>query len=179
MIFLTGGTGLLGLHILDELRSRSLPVTALVRDEAGARSVAERGARPVTGTVENRDTWARLHDVSAIIHSAALIAGRYPWDRFEQVNVFATRLGAERARQLGVPLVHISSVAVYGRNYRPGTTVVESTPLHRSKRPISTPAPNAWRKRLSGTKRVEGSGRWHSVPASSTVKATGSFSPSS
>jgi nucleoside-diphosphate-sugar epimerase len=129
MIFLTGGTGLLGLHILDELRAKSLPVTALVRDAAGARLVAGRGARPVTGTVESPETWAALQECRAIIHGAAIIAGRYPWDRFEQVNVSATRLAAERARQLGVPLVHISSVAVYGRNYRRGALVDESWPF--------------------------------------------------
>jgi nucleoside-diphosphate-sugar epimerase len=129
MIFLTGGTGLLGLHILDELRSRSLPVTALVRDAAGARVVSDRGARPVTGTVESPETWAALGDCSAIIHGAAIIAGRYPWSRFEQVNVAATRLAAERARQLNVPLIHVSSVAVYGRNYQQGALVDESYPF--------------------------------------------------
>ena len=129
MIFLTGGTGLLGLHILDELRSRSLPVTALVRDAAGARAVTERGARPVTGTVESPETWAALDDCSAIIHGAAIIAGRYPWARFEQVNVTATRLAAERARQLNVPLIHLSSVAVYGRNHSEGGLVDESHPF--------------------------------------------------
>ena len=129
MIFLTGGTGLLGLHILDELRARSLPVTALVRDAAGARVVAERGARAVTGTVESPATWSALRECRAIIHGAAIIAGRHSWERFEQVNVLATRFAAERARQLGVPLIHVSSVAVYGRNYRPGAVVIESTPF--------------------------------------------------
>lgn len=129
MIFLTGGTGLLGLHILAELRSRSLPVTALVRDTAGARAMTERGARPVTGTVESPETWASLGDCSAIIHGAAMIAGRDPWARFEQINVTATRLAAARARQLNVPLIHISSVAVYGRNYRQGAVIDESYPF--------------------------------------------------
>ena len=129
MIFLTGGTGLLGLHILDELRSRSLPVTALVRDASGASAVAQRGARPVTGNVESPATWADLRDYTAIIHGAAIIAGRYSWERFQQVNVSATRLAAERARQLGVPLIHISSVAVYGRHYQRDVVVDESYPF--------------------------------------------------
>jgi nucleoside-diphosphate-sugar epimerase len=127
MVFLTGGTGLLGLHILDELRSRSLPVTALVRDDAGARQVEARGARPVFGTVEDPATWAAVRDCRWIIHGAAIIAGRHSWDRFHAVNVEGTRLAAGRARQLGIPLVHISSVAVYGRNYQPGTPVDESS----------------------------------------------------
>jgi nucleoside-diphosphate-sugar epimerase len=126
MLFLTGGTGLLGLHILDELRSRSIAVTALVRDAAGAEAVAARGARPVTGRVEEPATWEAIGECSAIVHGAAIIAGHYSWDRFHQVNVESTRLAGERARALGIPLVHISSVAVYGRNYRQGALVDES-----------------------------------------------------
>ena len=118
MLFLTGGTGLLGLHIIDELRSRSIPVTALVRDDDGARAMATRDARPVKGRIENADTWKQVTDCSAIIHGAAIIAGRYTWEQFREVNVEGTRLAAERARQLGVPLIHISSVSVYGRNYQ-------------------------------------------------------------
>lgn len=129
MIFLTGGTGLLGLHILDELRSRSIPVTALVRDPAGAVQVESRGARSVTGTVEHPAMWDQVQGVSGIIHGAAIIAGRHSWDHFREVNVDAARLAARRARQLGVPLVHISSVAVYGRDYRHGTVVEESYPF--------------------------------------------------
>ena len=129
MVYLTGGTGLLGLHILDELRSRSLPVTALVRDAAGAGAVSARGAVPVTGTVENPAAWDAVPDCQAIIHGAALIAGPWSWDRFLEVNVEGTRLAAQRARALGVPLIHISSVAVYGRNYQPGALVDESFPF--------------------------------------------------
>jgi nucleoside-diphosphate-sugar epimerase len=126
MIFLTGGTGLLGLHIVDELRSRSIAVKALVRTgEAGA-MVAERGAIPVVGNVEDPKTWASLSACSGIIHVAAIIAGRYNWDRYLEVNVNGTRLAAERARQLGAPLIHISSVAVYGRNLRTGELIDES-----------------------------------------------------
>jgi nucleoside-diphosphate-sugar epimerase len=103
MLFLTGGTGLLGLHILDELRSRSIAVTALVRDAAGAEAVAARGARPVTGRVEEPATWEAIGECSAIVHGAAIIAGHYSWDRFHQVNVESTRLAGERARALGIP----------------------------------------------------------------------------
>jgi len=128
-VFLTGATGLIGLHIIDELRDRMIPVTALVRDEPGASLMTARGARPVMGRVESSETWAQVSDCSAIIHGAALIAGRYSWDRFREVNVEGTRLAALRARQLNIPLLHISSVAVYGRSYRPGSRVDESFPF--------------------------------------------------
>jgi 2-alkyl-3-oxoalkanoate reductase len=126
MIFLTGGTGLLGLHILDELRDRSIAVTALVRDAAGSAAVAERGATPVQGSVQDPGMWAQVSGCTGIIHGAALIAGPHRWEDFLSVNVDAVRLAAERARELDVPLVHISSVAVYGRNYRGGEVIDES-----------------------------------------------------
>lgn len=128
-MFLTGATGLIGLHLIEELRDRSIPVTALVRNEVGAGLLSSLGARPVMGRVEDSATWAQVGDCRAIVHAAALIAGRYSWDRFREVNVEGTRLAALQARQLNIPLLHISSVAVYGRSYRQGSRVDESFPF--------------------------------------------------
>lgn len=115
MIFLTGGTGLLGSHILKGLRGAGHAVTALVRSEEGAAQVTREGAVAVRGAVEEPETWARLAAPAAIIHSAAVIAGPQSWETYLRVNVESTRFAAQRARQLGIPLIHISSVAVYGR----------------------------------------------------------------
>jgi uncharacterized protein YbjT (DUF2867 family) len=46
-VALTGATGFIGSHILTELQSRGHEVTALVRNDAKADTVAARGARPV------------------------------------------------------------------------------------------------------------------------------------
>ena len=113
MIFLTGGSGLLGLHILEDQRDRGGAVMALARSPAAASAVAARGATPVTGDVTDPATWDRVEGVRAIVHAAALIAGKGGWPAYERANVHATRLAARRARALGVPLVHLSSVAVY------------------------------------------------------------------
>ncbi|MEO8201779.1 MAG: NAD-dependent epimerase/dehydratase family protein [Gemmatimonadota bacterium] len=127
MIFLTGATGLLGSHILSALRGEGHSVAALVRSRAGANEVTARGATAVLGRVEDPNTWNQLSDCSGIIHSAAIIAGRYPWETYFQVNVEGARLAGERARQLRVPLVHISSVAVYGRKTGAGTITESRT----------------------------------------------------
>ena len=58
MIFLTGGTGLLGSHILKGLRGAGHAVTALVRSEEGAAQVTREGAVAVRGAVEEPETWA-------------------------------------------------------------------------------------------------------------------------
>lgn len=114
MIYLTGGTGLLGLHILDALRSRGEPVRALARTGAAAATLALRGAEPHLGDVTEAASWREVMGVRAIVHSAAMILSKAPWPEYERVNVGSTRLAVETALRLGVPLVHISSVAVYG-----------------------------------------------------------------
>lgn len=114
MIFLTGGSGLLGRHILEELQSRHQPVLALARSPAAQGRLAGQGARIHQGDAAEPDTWRRLDGVRAIVHSAAIIASRAGWPAYLRANVTATRLAALRARELGIPLIHLSSIAVYG-----------------------------------------------------------------
>jgi nucleoside-diphosphate-sugar epimerase len=131
MIFVTGGTGLVGRHVLLELRDHGVATTALVRDQAGAEAVRRLGATPVGGRVEEPATWDRVEGCTAIVHCAAIIATRAPWARYREVNVDSARLASARALGLGIPLVHLSSVAVYGPRERraPDHTVDESSPL--------------------------------------------------
>lgn len=123
-IFVTGGTGLVGEPLVRRLASRGDEVHALVRSPARAEQVRALGARPVLGTVEDAKVWDALDEADGVIHSAALVAARTQWQNFFQVNVEGTRLAAVAARRLGARLVHVSSVAVYGRqaaDEAPGT----------------------------------------------------------
>jgi nucleoside-diphosphate-sugar epimerase len=124
-IYLTGGTGLLGQHILGDLRSRKHAVIALVRDAGGASHMERLGAVPLIGSVSDPASWAGVARADAIVHGAAIVAGRHDWDAFERTNVQGTGLAVECALRLGVPLIHISSVAVYGRV--PGPAVIDET----------------------------------------------------
>ncbi len=114
-VFLTGGTGLLGRHVIEQLGAGGGRVVALARDEAGESALRAMGASPLRGRVEDSRTWDRVLPCQAIVHAAALIAARVPWPVFYQSNVEGTRLAATTARRIGARLVHISSVAVYGR----------------------------------------------------------------
>lgn len=114
-VFVTGGTGLVGGPVVRLLRGRGAEVDALVRDEAGAARMRALGATPVFGSVEDPRLWEGIDRGDGVIHVAALVASRTPWQTFFQVNVEGTRLAAATARRLGARLVHISSVAVYGR----------------------------------------------------------------
>jgi len=116
MIFVTGGTGLIGRHILQQFSSTGVACAALARSERAADLLRSLGAKPVLGRVEDQALWAEVRHCSAIVHAAAIIADHASWEAFEAINVRGTALAARRAAELAIPIVHISSVAVYGRS---------------------------------------------------------------
>jgi len=116
MIFLTGGTGLIGRHILQSFSSTGVACMALARSDRAADLLRSLGAKPVRGRVEDPGLWTEIQDCNAIVHAAAIIADHAPWEAFEVINVRGTALAARRAAELAIPIVHISSVAVYGRS---------------------------------------------------------------
>ena len=113
-VLVTGGSGLVGSHVIEALRSRGASVRALVRPASRA-AVERLGADPVPGDVTDPAVWrAAAHGVRGIVHAAALVQRRCSWERYVAVNVEGTRLAAQAAGAAGARLVHISSVAVYG-----------------------------------------------------------------
>jgi nucleoside-diphosphate-sugar epimerase len=114
-VLVTGGSGLVGSHVIEALRARGDQVRALARERSHAR-VRALGAEPVVGDVTSADDWQRAaRGASAVVHGAALVVQRGTLEQYIAVNVGGTRLAAATARALAIPLVHISSVAVYGR----------------------------------------------------------------
>ncbi|HEV8266201.1 MAG TPA: NAD-dependent epimerase/dehydratase family protein [Gemmatimonadales bacterium] len=134
-VLVTGGGGLVGSHVIEALRAHGEPVRALVRERSRA-AVEALGAEAVLGDVTDADAWRRAAaGVQGIVHAAALVAARAPFAEFERVNVGGTRLAIEATRAAGgrARLVHVSSVAVYGRTavYAAGGGVVdEAFPFH-------------------------------------------------
>lgn len=116
-VLVTGGSGLVGNHVIRALRAQGRSVRALVRPPS-RHLVEEAGAEPVDGDVTDSDAWSRAIEggISGIIHAAALVVQRGTRDDFLRTNVGGTRLAVDTARRAGVRLVHISSVAVYGRS---------------------------------------------------------------
>ena len=121
-VLLTGGSGLVGSHVIEALRARGTVVRALVRP-AATPAVRALGADPVTGDVTYPGVWERAcaGGVTGIVHAAAIVQQPLPFATYEAVNVNATRLAVLAARATRARLVHVSSVAVYGgsANYQP------------------------------------------------------------
>jgi nucleoside-diphosphate-sugar epimerase len=132
-LLVTGGAGLVGTHVLDALRARGERPRALVRERSRA-IVESFGAEPFVGDVTDATAWQRAsQNVRAIIHAAALVASHDSYDEFIRVNVGGTRLAIAAARHSGARLIHVSSVAVYGRTAAytaRGHGVAEDYPLH-------------------------------------------------
>ncbi|MBO1765232.1 NAD(P)-dependent oxidoreductase [Allobranchiibius sp. GilTou38] len=123
---ISGGAGFIGRHLATELRLQGHDLTALdllspqVHREPEAARAGFPG-RMVVGDVCDADAWARCGDADVVIHLAAETGtgqSMYQQDRYHQVNVEGTRLAAREAARRGVPLVTISSRAVYGEGAR-------------------------------------------------------------
>lgn len=124
-VFLTGGTGLVGSHVIDLLSRSGHTVRALVRSTDGQNLVESLGAEAAFGSVEETAGWKHAEGMDAIVHSAAIITARKGWDAFKSTNVDGARNAVATAAELGIRLVHVSSVAVYGRAARSGSFEVD------------------------------------------------------
>jgi nucleoside-diphosphate-sugar epimerase len=114
------------------------PVRALVRERSVAQ-VSALGAEPALGDVTDEGAWrGAATGVHGIVHAAALVQTRASWAEYERVNVGGTRLAVTAARTARVPLIHVSSVAVYG-----GSSAYRSTPERRDERYPFQPLPQA------------------------------------
>jgi|SRR5580704_5327504 nucleoside-diphosphate-sugar epimerase len=74
-VALTGATGFVGSHVLADLHKHGHEVTALVRDDAQADTVAARGATPAVVDLYDRPTVAR-RDRQPQRRARALTGGR-------------------------------------------------------------------------------------------------------
>jgi nucleoside-diphosphate-sugar epimerase len=115
-VFLTGGTGLVGRHVLAQLRARGDAVLALARSDAAAAALGALGAEVLRGELGDAAALERGVAASdATVHAAAIVLGGRDWPAFHAANVVPTVTLATLAARRGARLVHLSSVAVYGR----------------------------------------------------------------
>ncbi|HUU84907.1 MAG TPA: NAD-dependent epimerase/dehydratase family protein [Phycisphaerae bacterium] len=127
----TGGTGLLGSHIVEQLVRRGHRVRALVRAGADVRFLQSQGVELVEGDITNRASLDRTcRGVDRVFHSAARVGDWGPWSEFVQITVGGTRNLVDAAAEAGVKrFLHISSISAYGHPDGEGLVLDESAPL--------------------------------------------------
>jgi len=121
-VALTGATGFVGSHILTELHQHGHEVTALVRDDAQADTVAARGATPVVVDLYDRPAVARLlGHADGAIHTAS--PGDATSADLDSAVVDAVT-GAFAGT--GQPYLQISGLWIYGAN----PSITEASPFN-------------------------------------------------
>lgn len=143
-ILLTGGVGFIGQWLAADLSQRHELVAldsllSQVHDDVDA-DVARFPGEVIVGDVAQESSWAKVPTVDSIVHLAAETGvgqSMYEVDRYVRVNVEGTRLAAQKASELGVPIVSMSSRAVYGqgRYEYPDGTVEFGLPTREGAKP--------------------------------------------
>ncbi len=121
-IFITGGTGRLGRHVLPLFLRNNYDVVAL------SRSVNIDGCKMVRGSLHDFD-YNEIKGCDWVVHLAANtdMSGKY--STLYNVNVEGTKSLLERCEQAGIKnLLYVSSISVYGK--LDNQNITESTPLN-------------------------------------------------
>ena len=132
-VVLTGATGFIGSHVLSELQSHGHEVTAVVRDDAHASTVAARGATPAVADLYDRPALeSLLRGADGAIHTAS--PGDATSADLDSAVVDAVTSAFDGT---GKPYLQISGLWVYG----PNTAISEASafnapPLVAWKEPI-------------------------------------------
>jgi nucleoside-diphosphate-sugar epimerase len=130
-VVLTGATGFIGSHVLADLYKHGHEVTALVRDDAQADTVAARGATPVVVDLYDRPTVARLlGNADGAIHTAS------PGDATSaDLDSAVVDAVIDAFAGTGKPYLQISGLWIYGAN----PSITEASPF-------SAPAMVSWKE---------------------------------
>jgi nucleoside-diphosphate-sugar epimerase len=112
----SGATGLLGSHIVEQLGQRGERVRALARPSSDTRFLESLGVEIHRGDLADAD-YAKeaVRGADAVFHCAAKVGDWGQWGEFQRSCLDVTSLFAREAREAGVRrFVHISSTSAYG-----------------------------------------------------------------
>ncbi len=134
-IFVTGGTGFLGSHLVDTLLNEGHEVTCLVRSSSNLRWLKGKSVRLVQGDLlpDNFGLREGLKNADGCIHAAGVISTTNPKDYY-RINAGGTRHCLEAAAKVAPNLkrfVLLSSIAAAGPS-RNGVSIhegMESKPI--------------------------------------------------
>ncbi len=131
MNLVTGASGLLGSHIVEQLRLRNRPVRVLVRGNSDTKWLKQQNVEFVEGDITDRASLDRAcAGVQTVYHSAARVGDWGPWADFVRITIDGTRNLAEAAAAAGCArFLHISSISAYGHPDGEGLVLDETAPL--------------------------------------------------
>jgi nucleoside-diphosphate-sugar epimerase len=114
-VFVTGGSGFIGRHLIAALKTRGHEVRALARSDAAASGVRELGAEPVRGDLDDEAALrSGMAGCASVFHLAALMDHTRGPEALERVNVAGTARALAAARASGVRrFLHLSTAAVF------------------------------------------------------------------
>lgn len=129
-VFLTGGSGFVGRHMLGLLQERGYTVRALARSEQTAKQLANLGAEVVRGDLLDEEAMIHgMQNTKAVFHVAGYLHGWGTYQDFYQVNVLGTERALSAAKAAGVQrFVQVGAAAVI-INKRPVLNADESWPI--------------------------------------------------
>jgi 2-alkyl-3-oxoalkanoate reductase len=119
-IFITGATGLVGGHAVEEALRRGHRVRALVRATSDTRWLDQWGVEKISGDLEDKDALRRgVAGADWVFNCAAKVGDWGTLEEFRRLNVEALRLLLDAAAVAHIErFVHVSSLGVYeGRDH--------------------------------------------------------------
>src|SRR5262245_50511828 len=112
-VFVTGGSGFVGGHVIEQLSARGHQVAALARSSASEAKVCGYGASAVRGDLDDVSTDA-MRGFDAIVHCAAHAQASGRREEFWRINVEGTARVLDAARAAGVKrFVHVGTEAAF------------------------------------------------------------------
>ncbi|NIA07867.1 MAG: NAD-dependent epimerase/dehydratase family protein [Actinobacteria bacterium] len=132
MDMVTGGTGLLGSHIVEHLVRAGKKVRALVRKGSDTKWLeSQPDVELAFGHLEDKEALNKAcQGIEVVYHSAAKVGDWGDWEDFEKITIDGTRLLLEAACQAKVKrFIHISSISGYGHPDGQNLTLDETSPL--------------------------------------------------
>ena len=118
-VLITGATGLLGGHLIQELQQRNEDIRALVLPIENAEKLEKQNVEVVRGDITDASTLGpAVQDVELIFHLAGMMGVWRPISDYRLVNVIGSENLYKAAQKAGVRrYVHTSSHTVYGLGY--------------------------------------------------------------
>jgi nucleoside-diphosphate-sugar epimerase len=119
-LFITGATGLVGSHVVEEALKRGFQVRALVRASSDTRWLDSMGVQKIPGDLEDVDALRQgVAGADWVFNCAAKVGDWGTLEEFRRLNVAALKLLLDAASEAKVAkFVHVSSLGVYeGRDH--------------------------------------------------------------